>query len=495
MLFSFIVYFASTTASSAQRIIKEERGSSEQVAIEKLSRAIQFKTIASVHDQHHNAAEFLALHQHLAESFPLVHKSLQKEVVNNYSLLYTWHGEDPELKPILIGAHLDVVPVEAASEQDWQELPFTGVVKEDHIWGRGTLDDKYRVVAILEAVEQLLEKGYKPLRTVYLAFGHDEEIGGERGAREISALLEARDVELEAVFDEGLAVAEDVLPGVTRQLALVGTAAKGSINLKLTVNGEGGHSSAPPKESAIAVLSHAIVKLQQNPFKARMTPTTKETVESLAELLGGKHKFAVRHYWLFKNKILKKLAQDQATDVLIRTKMAPTILEAGEKDNVMPRVASATLNIRILNGEDDRSVLKHVKKAIDDDRVQVEVYGDYTPPSPITKTNTPIFAALKNSIAEIFPDAVVVPALFPGGTDAKHYTNLTSNIFRFAPQVVNREIAMLVHNVNERISVDVFNACIQFYEVLIQNACGDGEDALLADLELEDLLPLEDVES
>lgn len=459
--------------ADAQFLLTKESPVRRASAPEKLAQAITYQTVSVVNGHHQNGEEFLALHNYLREAFPVVHQHLQSETVNDYSLLYTWQGKDASLKPVLISAHLDVVPVEAATKDDWSMLPFEGQIQDGYVWGRGTMDDKYRVVAILEAVERLLVNGFRPNRTVYLAFGHDEEVGGYNGAGKISKVLEERGVQLEVVFDEGLAVAEDVIPGVKGQLALVGMAAKGNVNLKLTVHGEGGHSSVPPNQTPIDILSMALVRLQENPFEPRMTPTTRETLEVLADKMGGKYKFAVRHYGLFKNRILKMLAQDQATDALIRTKMTPTIFEAGDKYNVLPRVASAVVNVRILNGEDINTVMKHITESIADERVRVEVYGSYTPPTAVTPSNTWIYAALQNAISDVFPDALVVPALFPGATDSRHYGNLTSNIFRFAPQVVNRESATLIHNVNEKIALDVFAGCIRFYETLLQYTCSE----------------------
>lgn len=450
---------------------------------EKLATAVRFKTISALESEDFQYVEFTKLHAYLADAFPLAHERLQVEVINNYSLLFTWQGHNSALKPVLFMAHMDVVPVEAASEEDWLEEPFAGVVKDGFVWGRGTMDDKYRVVTMLEAVERLLEQGYEPERTLYLAFGHDEEIGGDEGAGKISEHLQQLGVQLEAVFDEGLAVAEDIIPGIKEPLALVGTAAKGSLNLLLTVKGEGGHSSAPPSETPIGILSRAISRLHQNPFKPRLTSTTRESMEILTERMGGKYKFAMRHYGLFKKKILKKLAEDQATDVLIRTKLVPTIIAGGEKNNVLPRQATAVLNVRILNGETDQTVIDYVRKVIKDERVEISQYGIYTPPSPETPTDTWVYDALKTTILHTFPDALVVPALFPGATDARHYSNLTSNIFRFAPQVVNRESAQLVHNVNERIGVDVLEKSIGFYTTLVLNTCGSAEIEHLADLE------------
>ncbi|CAM3572252.1 M20/M25/M40 family metallo-hydrolase [Pontibacter korlensis] len=461
--------------------------SKKSAVAEKLAAAVRYKTVSSLDADKFEYEEFTKLHAYLKEAFPLVHEQLQLEVINNYSLLYTWKGSDKYLKPVMFSAHLDVVPVEAASEGAWEEGPYKGEVKDGYVWGRGTMDDKYRVIAMLEAVEQLLSQGYEPPRTLYLAFGHDEEIGGNDGASMISRHLQQQGVQLEAMFDEGLAVAEGAMPGIEEPLALVGTAAKGNLNLLLTVEGGGGHSSIPPDDTPISILSRSIQRLHDSPFEARMTETTRETVEVLAEKLGGKYKFAMRHYWLFKGKILKKLSEDRATDALIRTKLVPTIISSGDKHNVLPREATAILNVRILNGEDEQTVLKHVRKAIKDDRVKIERYGVYTPPSPVTATDTWQFAALKASILDVFPDVLVVPALFPGATDSKHYSNLTNNIFRFAPQVVNRDNATLVHNVNERLSVEVLENSVLFYEKLIRNTCGTEEQEEIVDVDTPEM--------
>ncbi|WP_276496065.1 M20/M25/M40 family metallo-hydrolase [Pontibacter litorisediminis] len=484
-----IALFSLTTPSLASFCPDSTAVASRSVAAEKLAAVVRFQTVSALDSANFRFSEFKKLHAYLAKAFPLAHERLQVEVINDFSLLYTWQGQDTRLEPVLFSAHTDVVPVESASEEAWQEQPFAGEVKDGYIWGRGTMDDKYRVVALLEAVEQLLEQDYEPERTLYLAFGHDEEIGGEGGASMISQHLEQQGVQLEAVFDEGLAIAEDVLPGLTEPVALVGTAAKGNLNLLLTVSGGGGHSSAPPADTPIDILSQAIKRLHENPFEPRLIPATREMLEILSGKMGGKYKFAMRHYGLFKGKILRKLSEDRATDVLIRTKLVPTMLSAGEKHNVLPREASAVLNIRILNGEDEQSVLRHVRKAIKDNRVKIERYGVYTPPSPVTATDTWVYGALSASILETFPDVLVVPALFPGATDAKHYSNLTDNIFRFAPQVVNRESALLIHNVDERMAVEVLENSISFYNALIRNTCGGNTMEQLADTDEGPLLP------
>ncbi|MCX2739204.1 M20/M25/M40 family metallo-hydrolase [Pontibacter anaerobius] len=475
MKYLLALLFTIFTLSTASAGSDSTAVSARKTSAEKLAGVIRYKTVSAVDSAQFNYGEFKALHTYLADAFPLVHSHLKVEVINKYSLLYTWQGQQEQLKPVLLSAHLDVVPVESASQGAWEEEPFTGELKDGYVWGRGTMDDKYRVVAILEAVEQLLEKGYTLNRTVYLAFGHDEEVGGFEGAGMISRHLQEQNVQLEAVFDEGLAVVEGVIPGIDGALALVGTAAKGNLNLLLTVNGDGGHSSIPPTDTPIDILSEAIQQLKANPFEPRMIPTTLETFETLAGKMGKKHQFALKHYSLFKGKILRKLSEERATDALIRTKLVPTVISAGEKYNVLPREATAIVNVRILNGENEKTVMQHVRQAIKDDRVKIERYGVYTPPSPVTATDTWVYSALKSTILGVFPDVLVVPALFPGATDSKHYTNLTNNIFRFAPQVVNRESAKLIHNANERLSVKVLENSVSFYNALIRNTCGEQE--------------------
>ena len=234
--------------------------------VTRLSEAIQFKTISFESGTESNTDPFRDFHAFLAKSFPRVHAQLTREVVNDHSLLYTWKGKDDRLKPILLMAHMDVVPVDPDSEKLWTHAPFSGQVADGYVWGRGTMDDKVSVLGILEAVEKLLADGFQPQCTVYLAFGHDEEIGGQQGAAKIAALLSQRDVQPEFVLDEGSAITDGIIPGVAAPVAMIGIGEKGDLSLQLTVTSPGGHSSLPPSESAIGILSRAIDKVENTRF-------------------------------------------------------------------------------------------------------------------------------------------------------------------------------------------------------------------------------------
>jgi carboxypeptidase PM20D1 len=213
---------------------------------ERLAGAIRIPTISHDAPTAFDPRPFQALHSYLKEQFPRVHSHLTREIVGTNSLLYTWRGSNPALKPILLMGHLDVVPVEPGTEEDWQEPPFSGRIADGFIWGRGAIDNKLTVLGTMEAVEMLLGRGFRPARGVYLAYGQDEEVGGQGGAQQIAALLKQRGVELEMVLDEGGVIGDGLLPGITTPTALVGIAEKGFVSVELSTGTAGGHSSVPP---------------------------------------------------------------------------------------------------------------------------------------------------------------------------------------------------------------------------------------------------------
>ena len=245
-------------------LVSRTRPAPEAVAVaERLGGAIRFQTIASRDDPDANAAEFRKLHDYLQQRYPKAHAALKRELVGGYSLLYTWPGTDAAAKPILLLAHQDVVPVSPGTESKWEVPPFSGEVKGGYIWGRGSWDDKGNLIAQMEAVEMLVASGFKPRQTIYLAFGHDEEISGLRGAVEIAKLLQSRNVKLDFVLDEGLLITEGIMPGLQKPAALIGIAEKGFLSMVLKVPATPGHSSMPPPkgESAIAMMSAALRRL------------------------------------------------------------------------------------------------------------------------------------------------------------------------------------------------------------------------------------------
>jgi len=439
-------------------------------AAENLGRALQFKTISFQDASQVDAAEFKAFHAFLEKTFPLVHKNLTKELVNNLGLLYTWKGSDASAKPIIFLAHIDVVPIAPGTMKDWTYPPFEGKVADGFIWGRGTMDCKGDLMALMEAVEALLAQGYRPRRTVYLAFGQDEEVGGDNGAGKIAALLKSRGVSAEFVNDEGGMIVDGKMLGVNKPLAMVGIAEKGYLSLELKVKTKGGHSSMPPKETAIGVLAAAIVKLEKNPFPARVAGVPEMTFKSLAPELPSAMKFAAKNVRLFSGLLKGYLAKNYITNAMIRTTIAPTIINAGTKENVLPQEARAVVNFRLLPGDSMGYVTGRVKKIINDPRVTVEPIGKANEASIISDLNSEGYKILKRTIAEVFPDTVTAPMLVLGGTDSKHFEQVSDSLFRFAPIRVGTEDQERGHGTNERVSVSNYGELIKFYTRLIRNS-------------------------
>lgn len=436
-------------------------------AVARLSRVIQFKTISNDSVQHIDGDEFKAMHDYIEESFPLIHQYLKKEVINEFSLLYTWEGSNPELKPMMLTCHLDVVPVEPGTEKDWEFPPFQGQVTDEYVYGRGTMDVQSGVMAILEATEALLKQGATPERTIYLGFGHDEEIDGEFGAREISALLEQRGVSLEFLVDEGLPVVSQLIKGVNSPVALVGVAEKGYLSIELTAESDGGHSSVPQGKTAIAKLGEAINKLENNPMPARIDPLARSTFYALAAAMPVPFRFIFANIWFFKGLLKRVLTSIPHTDASIRTTTAATIFESGVKDNLIPTLARAVVNFRLHPSDTIDDVVNHVRKTIQNPEISIVCRSGFINPSKVSDTKCVAYETVRKSIREIFPEVTVTPSLMVGATDARHYANISERIYRFSPLRASQDDLDRVHGTNERISIHNYTEMIQFYSRLL----------------------------
>lgn len=437
----------------------------------RLAGAVRFPTVSYPDPAHFDREAFLGLHTYLAQSFPRVHSALRREVVGDYSLLYTWPGQDTALKPMLLMAHLDVVPVEPSSEGNWTYPPFSGQIADGYIWGRGTLDCKGTAIGAIQAVEMLLEEGFQPRRTVLLALGHDEEVSGRHGAAAIAALLRSRGVEPEYVLDEGGGVTEGLVPGVRVPVAAIGIAEKGYLSLELTVESKGGHSSAPPRHTAIGILSQAIVRLERRPFPARLAGVPRSTFERLAPEMPLGMRLVLANLWLFRPLLERVLLTSPEIAAMLRTTTAATIFQAGVKDNILPQRARAVVNLRLQHGDTVDGAIARVRRLLRGLPVQVRPVADEPcwAPSPVSDPDSPAYALLQRTIRTIYPGAVVVPFLVTGATDSRYYASLCHNVFRFSPIAVGREDLARIHGTDERIAVADYARCVRFYRTLIQD--------------------------
>jgi carboxypeptidase PM20D1 len=439
-------------------------------ALAHLAGALRIATVSRTAYAETDTVPFDQLQTYLQRTFPLVHQRLKRQTINHYGLLYEWPGTDRRLKPLLLLAHQDVVPVLPGTAGQWARPPFAGQQAGGYLYGRGALDDKLNVIGQLEAVEYLLRTGYQPRRTVLLAFGHDEETQGRRGAAAIAAVLRQQHPQLEMVLDEGGLIKADGVAGLTQPVALVGVSEKGYLSLELSATGAGGHSSMPPALTSVGRVAAAVARLEAQPFPARLDGGVSGLLAYLAPAVPFGKRLVFANQWLFGSLIRQSLAATPSSNAALRTTTAPTIIRGGDKDNVLPIGATATVNFRLLPGDSVRAVIQKVKELINDPAIRVTTLGEGRAASPVSGTDNAAFLTLHRTIKSVFPQALVAPYVVVGATDARAYASLCPQaIYRFMPVLMDQAAIESLHGTNERLGTQAYQNVVRFYAALIQN--------------------------
>ncbi|XP_061195408.1 N-fatty-acyl-amino acid synthase/hydrolase PM20D1-like [Saccostrea echinata] len=466
-----VTFSVRTDAVRSCRLNDDDYIQATEEVIERFQKALRFRTISTNLHQY-DTEELQKMVDFVHKAFPVVHSSplVTHDVVNNYSLLYKVQGSNPELRPYMVCAHLDVVPVD---EKAWDEDPFGANIKDGFIYARGTIDVKHILMGVLEATEFLLKSGHKPKRSFYLAFGHDEEVTGLDGASKISEFLYSRGVrDLEFLIDEGTTILNNLFPGVSIPIAVVGTSEKGSLNVELSVTGTPGHSSMPAGETTIATLARAITRLEENPHPNMFgTGPEKDTFTHLASSLSLPFRTVITNLWLFGPVVSRLFSRIPSLNAIVRTVTSVTMVNGGVKVNVLPPSATALVNHRIHPAQTVEEVLAYDRKIINDDRVKLRVVTSMEP-HPMSPYGDEDFGyqTIKNSIRQIWTNATVVPGVMIGNTDTVHYIRFTKNIYRFSPTFMYPEDLKRFHGNNERLSINNYEQVINFYYHLLVNA-------------------------
>lgn len=432
-----------------------------------LAEAVRFRTISHQDASDNDAAEWDRLHAWLADTYPAAHAAMSREVVAGHTLVYTWPGSDPTRKPIVLLAHHDVVPVTPGTERDWQHPPFAGVVADEAVWGRGSVDNKGSLVGLFEAIEALAASGFAPGRTVILVSGHDEEAGGA-GAAAAARWLASRNVQAEFVLDEGLLVVAD-FPLLGRPVALIGIAEKGYGTLRITAPAQGGHSSTPPPQTGVEVLARALLAITSNPFPMRFAGPAADMVRTLAPHAAPAVRMAVANEWLFAPLLVRQIASTPAGAASLHTTIAPTMLRGSPKENVLPQDAAAWINYRIAPGHSAERVLQHAMDATRDLGVNVEwVQAPYdpSPVSSITSDGYRILAAAAGDGGRL----PVAPGLVNATTDSRHFAAIADDVYRFQPLVASLRDLEMIHGTDEHLTLENLHRMIEFYAQLIATA-------------------------
>lgn len=453
--------------------LEEERVDVERYT-KNLADAIRIKTISRDDEDKVDWQAFEELHRLFRERYPLLHKTLTLEEVGRASLMYKWEGKDPTLEPIALLGHQDVVPVSPGTEGDWLHDPFGGEIADGCLWGRGAVDMKNHLVGVLESVETLLEDGFVPERTVYLLFGHNEEIvaAADSGARRMAKLLESRGVHLDSVLDEGGAILPVNVKGILhKNLAGIGIAEKGYCDFEVSIPAKGGHSSTPPNHTALGELAGVIRDIERHQFPAEVTPI----VDGLLERIGKNASFLARNV-LCHTRALRPVVRGVMKNIpaaasFVRTTTAVTMAQGSPAANVLPQKASVTVNFRIMPGMTIADVERHLRKVIRNKRAEIRLLGG-NEPSIISPTDSRAFRAIEDICGATNPDNVVAPYLVMGGTDARNYQDICGNIYRYSPFMMDAALIFNTHGTNERIETASFHDGIAFFKRYIKALAG-----------------------
>jgi carboxypeptidase PM20D1 len=433
-------------------------------AVARLQALVRIPTVSRPDAADEDAAQFEAFLAELRTQFPLVHERLELTPVTDHGLLFRWAGRDAA-RPVVLMAHLDVVPVDG--DATWQHPPFGADIVDGEIWGRGTLDDKGSLAGICEAVERLLAQDFVPAQDIWLSFGCDEEVMGVAAPAAVEILRE-RGVTPWFVLDEGGAVAHDAFPGVEPPIAVIGVTEKGVTSLELRVDGRGGHASTPVRMDATARLARAILRLDKHPFPASAPSPTVELMQRIAPYAPAPLRPLMANAARLRPVLTRALVAAGAEPAaMTRTTAAVTTLSGSPALNVIASTAKAGVNVRIMVGDSVASVLAHVRKAIDDKRVQVSVL-EAGEPSPVSPTDDDAFRLLESTIAAAFPDAVPAPYVMMAATDSRFFTTICERVYRYTPFRMTKAQRQAIHSYDEHLGVEAFAEGVLWYQRLIE---------------------------
>ena len=457
------------------------KASEEYVDVDKamahLSTALSIPTISYPEQEKIDFSQFDKFHDFLDESFPLINQNLEKEVINEASLIYHWKGTRDDLDPIALLSHQDVVPVSPGTEGDWTHDAFSGYNDGEFIWGRGALDMKNHLMGVMEAVETLLSEGFQPERDVYLLFGQDEEVVANNagGANAIMKVLKERGIHLDSIIDEGGAILPVNIKGVlnNKYLVGIGIAEKGYCDFEISVTAKGGHSSQPPKHSAVGQLADVIKDLENHQFKAELKPF----LIDLFMNIGKNCTYPVRNVTcnlpLLKPLMKEIMKQIPPAASLIRTTTGVTMTEGSPAANVLPQRASITVNFRQMPGTTVQDVEDHIRKVVRNKNIEIKALKTKEA-SAFSPTDSRAFNIIKELCMQEDSNNIVAPYLVMGGTDACNYEPICENIYRYSPYKAGVDLLLCTHGTNERIPVSAIGPGIAFFKRYIRRASAEN---------------------
>ena len=430
-------------------------------ARENLAALVRFPTVPNGDYDKTDKEVFAAYREKLKELYPTVTANSEYRLLGNTAMLFKIKGKSDE-RPTVLMSHYDVVPV---VEERWTYPPFCGEIHDGCLWGRGTLDTKITMVGIMESLEDLLADGFVPENDIYLSFGGDEEVAGI-SAPSVVDWMEENGIHPALVLDEGGAVVDGVFPGVSKPIAVIGIGEKGMSEVEIISTSSGGHSSTPPVHTALGKLAQSIVNIEKHPFKAEITAP----VEGMLRRVGPYTPFALRivlaNLWLFRGLICRlstKLGGE--LNAMMRTTTAATMAQGSKQGNVLPNVATARINMRLLNNTTADAALARIQSLCAEDTTCR--YTISREASPYASTESDAWRKVEKAVGDTWTDAIVSPYLMIAGSDSRHFSRICRDVYKFSAMALSKEERGLIHNDNERIPVEKIDKTVEFFRRLI----------------------------
>ncbi|OCA76666.1 peptidase [Chryseobacterium contaminans] len=481
---------AAATGTPAQITINDS-------SISRLSGGLKIPTISSGDSLKFNDVPFDTFNEYIKKNYPFIYQHAESYTINGHALVFKLKGTDPNLQPLLFLSHLDVVPPGGAGikntetdlfqpkdkpippvskiAKEWDYGPFSGAVVNGRIYGRGTMDMKSMLFALMEALQNTMKSGYQPKRDIYLAFGFDEEVGGELGAARIADYFGRQRLRFDAIYDEGgFILSKGSVEGIDANVALIGCAEKGFLSLKIKVKGLGGHSSMPPSETAVGKAAAIMQKLEQNPMKPTITPLIQDFFKNVGGSMSFPSRLAIANDWLLQPLLISQLSKNHTTNALIRTTTALTMMKGSDAPNVLSSEVEFVANFRLLPGNTIQEVKEHVAKLAQGYDIEISEVDNSREASIVSPSDTKGYKIMETSLNRIYPNLLITPYLTVGGTDAIKYQALSNNVYRFMPIKINNSEQQSMHSINEYISIENYTKMIRYFEFIMQNYDKDG---------------------
>lgn len=378
-------------------------------------------------------------------------------------LMATWRGSDPSLKPVVISGHMDVVE---ANPADWERDPFTPIVENGYLYGRGSTDMKLDIALALSALIQLKREGFQPRRTIIVALSGDEETQMKTSQIIADRLADAHMV---LNIDVGVGVLDEASG---KPLYYSWQAAeKGYADFKLTVTNPGGHSSMPRPDNAIVQLARGVADIGAHHFAPQTNAVSRGYLEAAMKLESDPGLAAAIGAFL-KNpddrEALATLRANQTYVGYIGTTCVPTMITGGHALNALPQRATANINCRIFPGIASAAVMAELKQVVSDPAVHIEdVTEGGSPMSIASPLRADFIAAVKTAMDAIYPGVPVFPSIGSGSSDNMHFRARGVPAYTMSPIFIKGS-EDLSHGLNERTPIANIGPSITYHLILLR---------------------------